>query len=51
MTEDNLPQAIERQSAAAAEEADVIVMVVDGLNGITTLDAEIMEWLQDRFLG
>lgn len=43
---DSIPQAIERQAVAAVEEADVLVMVVDGQEGLTGADAEIAQWLR-----
>lgn len=39
-------QAIERQAAAGAAEADVLVMVVDGQAGVTAADEEIATWLR-----
>jgi len=39
-------QAIERQAAAGAAEADVLVMVVDGQAGVTAADEEIAAWLR-----
>ena len=39
-------QAIERQAAAGAAEADVLVMVVDGQAGVTAADEEIASWLR-----
>ena len=41
-----LPMAIERQAAAAAAEADVLVLVVDGQSGGTAADEEILAWLR-----
>ena len=41
-----LPGAIERQAAAAVEEANVIVLVVDGQTGGTAADDEILIWLR-----
>lgn len=39
-------QAIERQAAAGAAEADVLVMVVDGQAGVTAADEAIATWLR-----
>lgn len=41
-----LPQAIERQAAAAVEEADALVVVVDGQTGSTAADDEVIAWLR-----
>lgn len=41
-----LPAAIERQAAAAVEEADALVLVVDGQSGSTATDEEILAWLR-----
>ena len=41
-----LPSAIERQAAAAVEEADAIVLVVDGQTGSTSTDDEVLMWLR-----
>eukprot|EP00884_Botryococcus_braunii_P023684 jgi/Botrbrau1/99/Bobra.0022s0088.2 len=41
-----LPQAIERQAAAGVKEANTVVMVVDGQEGLTASDSEILTWLR-----
>lgn len=41
-----LPSAIERQAAAAVEEADALVLVVDGQTGSTATDEEVLIWLR-----
>ncbi|KAL4423769.1 hypothetical protein ABPG75_001070 [Micractinium tetrahymenae] len=41
-----LPAAIERQAAAAVEEADALILVVDGQTGGTAVDEEILAWLR-----
>ncbi|PRW61158.1 GTPase Der [Chlorella sorokiniana] len=41
-----LPAAIERQAAAAVEEADALILVVDGQTGGTSVDEEIQAWLR-----
>ncbi|GJP47144.1 hypothetical protein CLOM_g6372 [Closterium sp. NIES-68] len=43
-----LPELIGRQAAAAVEEADAIIMVVDGQAGATAADVEIAQWLRRR---
>lgn len=44
--EEGLPGAIERQAAAAVEESDVVVLVVDGQQGMNASDEEILSWLR-----
>lgn len=39
-------QAIERQAAAGVSEADSLILVVDGQDGLTSSDEEIMSWLR-----
>ncbi|CAG9467784.1 unnamed protein product [Pedinophyceae sp. YPF-701] len=46
VTKDRIPDAIERQAAAAVCEADVLVFVVDGQQGPTAADEEIMKWIR-----
>ncbi len=41
-----LPSAIERQAAAAVEEADALVLVVDGQTGSSASDEEVLIWLR-----
>lgn len=41
-----LPSAIERQAAAALDDADAIIMVVDGQTGPTATDEEVLNWLR-----
>ncbi|KAL4446309.1 hypothetical protein ABPG77_003116 [Micractinium sp. CCAP 211/92] len=41
-----LPAAIERQAAAAVDEADALIFVVDGQTGGTAVDEEILAWLR-----
>lgn len=43
---DQLPGAIERQAAAAIEEAHAVIMVVDGQAGLTGADEEVITWLR-----
>lgn len=44
-----LPLAIERQAAAAVEEADALILVVDGQTGGTSADEEIQTWLRRTY--
>ena len=44
--EEGLAGATARQSRAAAEEADLILFVVDGREGASSLDDEILAWLR-----
>ncbi|KAH9297290.1 hypothetical protein KI387_028972, partial [Taxus chinensis] len=44
-----LPSMIERQAAAAVEEASVIIFLVDGQTGVTAADIEIADWLRKRY--
>lgn len=46
-----LPAAIERQAAAAVEESDVLVLVVDGQVGPTASDDEVLTWLRQSHPG
>lgn len=48
---DGLPTAIERQAAAAVEEADAVVVVVDGQTGPTATDEEVLTWLRKAHPG
>lgn len=43
---DQLPGAIERQAAAAIDEAHAVIMVVDGQAGLTGADEEVITWLR-----
>ena len=45
-TEEGLAGATTRQSRAAADEADLILFVVDGREGASALDDEILAWLR-----
>jgi GTP-binding protein len=45
-SEEGLAGATARQSRAAAEEADLILFVVDGREGASALDDEILAWLR-----
>lgn len=45
-TADQLPAAIEKQAAAAIEEADAVVLVVDGQAGLNGADEEVIAWLR-----
>lgn len=45
----NLPAAIERQAVTAIDEADVIVLVVDGQVGTTAADEEVLSWLRRNY--
>jgi len=44
--EEGLAGATARQSRAAAEEADLILFVVDGREGASSIDDEILAWLR-----
>ena len=44
--DEGLAGATARQSRAAAEEADVVLFVVDGREGASALDDEILRWLR-----
>ena len=44
--EDGLAGATARQARAAAEEADLVLFVVDGREGASSLDDEILAWLR-----
>ena len=39
-------QAIERQAAAGVAEADALVLVMDGQQGLTGADEEVVSWLR-----
>ena len=39
-------QAIERQAAAGIMEADALVLVMDGQQGLTSSDREVVSWLR-----
>jgi len=45
-TEEGLAGATARQSRAAADEADLILFIVDGREGASALDDEILAWLR-----
>ena len=45
-SDEGLAGATARQSRAAAEEADLILFVVDGREGASTLDDDILAWLR-----
>ena len=45
-SEEGLAGATARQSRAAAEEADLVLFVVDGREGASSLDDEILAWLR-----
>src|SRR5207342_2788161 len=47
-SEQGLAGATARQSRAAAEEADLILFIVDGREGASALDDEILSWLRKR---
>lgn len=44
-----MPSMIEKQAAAAVEEASVIIFLVDGQAGLTAADIEIAEWLRRNY--
>ena len=44
-----LTQAVERQAAAGVAEADSILLVTDGQQGLTASDEEIVSWLRRRY--
>jgi GTP-binding protein len=46
-----LPSAIGRQAAAAVEEADAVLLTVDGQAGATAGDEEILSWLRREHPG
>jgi GTPase len=48
---DGLPAAIERQAAAAVEEADALILVVDGQTGSNAADEEVLMWLRREHPG
>lgn len=39
-------QAIERQAAAGIAESDALVLVMDGQQGLTSADQEVVSWLR-----
>ena len=41
-------QAVERQAAAGVAEADSLLLVVDGQEGLTASDQEIVTWLRRK---
>ena len=43
-----LCQAVERQAAAGVAEADSLLLVVDGQEGLTAADEEIISWLRRK---
>jgi GTP-binding protein len=45
-SDEGLAGATARQSRAAAEEADLILFIVDGREGPSTLDDDILAWLR-----
>ena len=45
-SDEGLAGATARQSRAAAEEADLILFIVDGREGASTIDDEILAWLR-----
>ena len=51
ISEKFLPTAIERQAAAAVEESDAIILVVDGQTGPTASDEEVLRWLRQSHPG
>ena len=51
ISEKFLPTAIERQAAAAVEESDSVIMVVDGQTGPTASDEEVLMWLRQSHPG
>ncbi|KAL9233658.1 hypothetical protein vseg_008624 [Gypsophila vaccaria] len=44
-----MPSQIERQAAVAADEASVIIFLVDGQAGLTAGDVEIADWLRKNY--
>jgi GTP-binding protein len=44
--QDGLPAATAKQARAAAEEADLVLFIVDGREGLTTDDDTILRWLR-----
>ena len=44
--EEGLAGATARQARAAAEEADLVLFIVDGREGASTLDDDILSWLR-----
>lgn len=51
LSADGLPMAIERQAAAAVDEADAVILVVDGQMGPTAVDEEVLSWLRKAHPG
>lgn len=51
ISEKFLPTAIERQAAAAVEESDSVIVVVDGQTGPTASDEEVLSWLRQSHPG
>lgn len=45
---EGLPLAIERQAAAGVAEADSLVLLVDGMEGLQAGDREILQWLRQN---
>lgn len=46
--DEGLPRATARQARAAAEEADLVLLVVDGREGPSALDDDIVAWLRRK---
>jgi GTP-binding protein len=44
----SLAESIERQAAHGVEEADVVVVVVDGTAGLNPLDREVVGWVREK---
>ena len=47
----NYFQAVERQAAAGVAEADSLLLVMDGQEGLTGSDEEIVSWLRQKHPG
>lgn len=48
MRDEEHAQAVERQAAAGVAEADSLLLVVDGQEGLTAADQEIVSWLRRK---
>ena len=46
-----MPEAVEAAAAAAAMEADALLVVVDGATGLTAADLDVIQWARSRKSG
>mmetsp|Transcript_35551 Transcript_35551/g.100626 ORF Transcript_35551/g.100626 Transcript_35551/m.100626 type:complete len:628 (-) Transcript_35551:196-2079(-) len=51
ITEKDLPSSIEWQAASGVFEADSVIFLVDGQQGLTGADREVMDWLRVKHPG